>query len=879
MKRINIKLRLAGAFSLLALVFFIIGWQGVTRLRMIGGQLQSVAYDRWQEGVISNKAYRLSAQNNQITLLIFLANDPHQIQKLLAQRAANSKSVTGLLDILAPRMDTDDERRLLAVVRAKRTSYLESCERALELLLKEHEPAQAHQMMADEAEPNLAAYHDAWDAFNQLEAEEIEGAMKQSKIDLADSERNLLEMLAVGGLITGIIAVYTVMRIDREIVVRHQAEERLRQAHDQLEQRVLDRTAELGRTNETLRLLNSAVLQSKESILITDAELDLPGPKIIFANPAFARMTGYTVEEALGKTPRILQGPLTDKTVLKRLRENLERGEMFEGEAINYRKDGTQFNLEWQVAPLRNVGGTITHFVAIQRNIDERKRMEARFRLLVDSNVQGVIFWNRKGEVTEANDAFLRLVHQTREDLKAGRINWIKLTPPEYALLDQHALEEINAQGFSTPYEKEYVLTDGSRVPILLGAAAFADNPNEGVCFVLDLSERKGLEARLFQALKMETIGKLAGGVAHEFNSILTAIIGQSELLLGDLPPKSPLIKSASEIHTAANRAAILTRQLLAYGRKQIFQPETLDLNAVLAGIEGTLLQLVGTDTDVRLVPAAGLKMVKADAGQIEQVIMNIVRNAVDAMPNGGKLTLETANVTLDEEYALHFPDVKAGEYVMLAITDTGMGMAQEVKTHVFDPFFSTKAQGQGTGLGLSTSYGIIKQSGGHLNLYSELSLGTTFKIYLPQMEQRMKAPARRCNPADLPRGTETILLVEDDPALREMAGSLLTRLGYTVWTAGNGVEALRLKQERATERLDLLFTDVVMPEMNGKELSELVKAMSPKTKILFTSAYTENAIVHQGVLNQGVELLQKPFTPSALAHRLRDILDQSSPL
>jgi two-component system, cell cycle sensor histidine kinase and response regulator CckA len=514
---------------------------------------------------------------------------------------------------------------------------------------------------------------------------------------------------------------------------------------------------ERKKAGEALRLLSSAVEQAKESIVITDAELDLPGPRIIFVNPAFTRMTGYTAEEAIGKTPRILQGPRTDKTVLRRLRQNLERGEVFEGEAINYRKDGTEFNLEWQIAGLRNIGGKITHFVAIQR----------------------------------------------------------------------------------------------------------------------DITERKQLEGRMFQSQKMETVGKLAGGVAHEFNSILTAIIGQSELMLSDLPPDDPLVKNALEIRQAADRAATLTRQLLAYGRKQILQPEILDLNQVFSDMAGTLQHLMGREVDVRIVPAVGLKKVKIDPGQMEQVIVNVAMNAADAMPNGGQFTLETANVTLDEEYVRPFPGLKAGSYVMLAITDTGIGMSEEVKARVFEPFFSTKGVGQGTGLGLATCYGIVKQSDGHINVYSEVARGSTFKIYLPQVEQRATIPLPRANTPDLPRGTETILLAEDDPSLREMSATLLRRLGYTVLTAANGVEALGLKQQRDIGHIDLLFTDVVMPHMSGKELSDRIRTIYPRTRILFTSAYTESAIVHQGILNEGVALLQKPFTPAALAHKVREVLDQ----
>ena len=517
---------------------------------------------------------------------------------------------------------------------------------------------------------------------------------------------------------------------------------------------------ERRRDEQTLRLLNSAVLQSKEAILITDADLDLPGPRVVFVNPAFTRMTGYTAEEMVGKTPRILQGPQTDKTVLSRLRKDLESGQEFAGETINYRKNGQQFDMEWQIAPIRNAGGITTHYLAIQRDITVRKRFEAQ----------------------------------------------------------------------------------------------------------------------LFQSQKMETVGKLAGGVAHEFNSILTAIIGQSEILIDDLPEGTPLAESAAEINKAAGRAAILTRQLLAYGRKQLLQPETLDLNLIIANMEGVFHHLMGGSVDTQIVPASGLQAVLADAGQVEQVIMNMIINARDAMPNGGKLTLETANVSFDQESVARYPELKPGDYVMLAISDTGTGMSAEVKARLFEPFFSTKEVGHGTGLGLSTCYGIIKQSGGHISVYSELARGATFKIYLPQVEQRVKTPGQRSESPALPRGTETILLVEDDPALREMAATLLRRLGYTVLPAANGIEALSLKQQRGVGHIDLLFTDIVMPHMSGKELSERVMALYPHTRVLFTSAYTEHSILHQGFLDKGLVLLQKPFTPHALAKKLREVLDQPNP-
>jgi PAS domain S-box-containing protein len=892
---------------------------------------------------------------------------------------------------------------------------------------------------------------------------------------------------------------------------------------------------------ESLRLLGSAVQQSKESIVITDAELDLPGPKILFVNPAFTAMTGYTAEDAIGKTPRMLQGPLTDKTVLSRLRRNLESGEAFAGEAINYRKDGVPFNLEWQVAPIRDASGKVTHFVAIQHDITARKETEnalresnGKFQQLVDNITDA--FWIRSPDLSEihyVSPAFERIWGRSVASLYAQPLAWVDFILPEdrqrvvgafaalqgdsrtldieyrivrpdgevrwvrvrgfqvrdaadklirhtgivtditkmkqteaslvetsgllLALLEntndliyfkdresrfvQFSREMLNRFHLTRPdelkgrtdfdffseeharpafaAEQEIIRTgkaalnleekethlDGrvtwaltSKMPrrdaagIVIGTMGISrditerkcaemalreseerlrsliENARDGIFTIAadgtftslnpavaaisgiiraewigksfapllhpddvplaremfecvlqggqapvhelrgnpglnrpalvevtltaqknqagktigvlgigrDITDRKRLEARLFQSQKLETVGKLAGGIAHEFNSILTAIIGQSELLLADLPAGGSLARSVGEISKAALRAAVLTRQLLAYGRKQMLQPEALDLNRILAGMDSMLRHLMAGDAvDVRIVPTAALRLVKADTGQIEQVIINLAMNAHDAMPNGGKLTLETANVSFDLDSVGRYPDLKPGEYVMLAISDTGKGMTETVKARAFEPFFTTKGVGQGTGLGLSTCYGIIKQSGGHIGVYSEPGQGTTFKIYLPQVSESAKPTVQPLEAPDLPRGTETVLLVEDDPALREMAATLLRRLGYTVLAAANGVEALSLCHERGTGRIDMLFTDVVMPHMSGKELADRMRALYPHTRILFTSAYTETAIVHQGVLDQGVALLQKPYSPSALAQSLRAGLDQ----
>ena len=632
---------------------------------------------------------------------------------------------------------------------------------------------------------------------------------------------------------------------------------------------------------ESFRLLNSAVMQSDEVILITEADLNLPGPRIVFVNPAFTRMTGYEAAEVVGQTPRILQGPRTSRAVLDRLRGNLERGGPFEGETVNYRKDGTPYDLEWKIAPLRAPDGNVTHFVAIQRDITARRKAERdtrlneeRYRSLVEATT--AIVWETppSGEFIVAQPGWTAFTGQTFEEL--GGLGWLNAVHPEDRAVTKAAWAAAVAARSIYEVEHRLQARDQTYHNMLVRAVPILDKEGAIVEWMgvhTDITRRKRLESQLLQSQKQETVGKLAGGIAHEFNSILTAIIGQSELLLGDLPPESRLVKNATEIHKAAERAAVLTRQLLAYGRKQTLRAETLDLGRILKGMEATLRHFMG-EIQVSISSSVELALVKADAAQIEEVIMSMALNAREAMPGGGSLTLDTSTVSVQADSAGFYPELKPGDYVLLAISDSGIGMSSDVVARIFEPFFSTKEVGQGAGLGLSTSYGIIKQSGGHISVYSEPSHGTTFKIYLPQVD-RIQDAAPSLHAESLPRGTETILLVENDPALREMGADLLERLGYRVLAAADGVEALGLAPQRDVGRIDLLFTDVVMPHMSGRELSERVRLFSPDTKILFTSAYSERAVIHQGILEPGIMLLQKPFAPSALARKIRDILDQ----
>ena len=388
-----------------------------------------------------------------------------------------------------------------------------------------------------------------------------------------------------------------------------------------------------------------------------------------------------------------------------------------------------------------------------------------------------------------------------------------------------------------------------------------------------EITDRKSLEVQLMQAQKMEAIGRLAGGLAHDFNNLLTAILGSAELLSDVIGSGDPGREDVDAVKQAARRAAELTRQLLAFSRQQILAPQVLDPNALIADLERMLRRLIGEDIALRSSLVPGVGAVRADPGQLEQVLVNLVVNARDAMPQGGKLTLETANVDLDAVHVREHPVMMPGPYVMLAVSDTGSGMDAATKSHLFEPFFTTKERGKGTGLGLSTAYGIVKQSGGYIWAYSELGHGTTFKIYLP----RVDAPAETLAPAPerttTPGGTETLLVVEDQSEVRRLTHKVLAARGYRVLVAGDGPEALRVAAAE-TATIHLLVTDVVMPAMSGRELAIALAAVRPELKVLYLSGYADESIVHHGVLERGLAFLQKPFTPDVLAAKVRAVLD-----
>ncbi len=524
------------------------------------------------------------------------------------------------------------------------------------------------------------------------------------------------------------------------------------------------------------------------------------------------------------------------------------------------------------------------HAHGLEAEVEKRTRealeTRERFRLLLDSTAEAIYGLDLEGRCTFCNPACARLLgydgpealiggpmhtltHHHRPD---GTVHPREECPIHLGLrsgAEVHVAEDVFwcADGASVPVEYwSYPMRRGGA---LVGA----------VVTFLDITEKQRLEAQLLQSQKMESVGRLAGGVAHDFNNLLTVITGYGDLLVRDLEPGHPGLGRVEQIRKAAERAATLTRQLLAFSRKQVLEPRVLDLEAVVADVETMLRRLIGEDVQFVTVSGGGLGRVRADPGQIEQVIVNLAVNARDAMPDGGKLIVETRNVELDETYVRRRPDARLGPHVLLAVSDTGHGMDAETLSHAFEPFFTTKEAGKGTGLGLATVYGIVRQSGGHVTIYSEPGRGTTCKVYLPRVgdEQGDVPPAAPLGEA--PAGTETILLVEDEDPVRTLAREILQSAGYRVLEAPAPEEALAVAASHAGP-IHLVLTDVILPRISGRQLAAALRSSRPAARVLFTSGYTADAISHHGILEPGVYFLQKPFTRAALLRKVREVLD-----
>jgi two-component system cell cycle sensor histidine kinase/response regulator CckA len=498
---------------------------------------------------------------------------------------------------------------------------------------------------------------------------------------------------------------------------------------------------------------------------------------------------------------------------------------------------------------------------------------EARFRSVFESGMLGIAFWNG-ALMTEANDVLLTMLGYTRDDMRNFLLRHGRLTPEGYEAADRRATEQVVATGSCTPYEKEFLKKDGTRVPVLVGGARLDADMSDAVFFVLDLTEQRRAEERLRQAERIEVVGQLAGGMAHEANNQMSVVLGATSFILARSDISQPVREDVEYIQQAAERTASITRQLLAFSRRQILKPQVVDLNAVLEQLEPLLRRTLTEQQKLVLRQSEGVLSIRADPLQLDQVLLNLTINARDAMPDGGSLTMETRTVELTDDYAAQRRGITIipGWYAALLISDTGHGMDKQTMKRLFEPFFTTKEVGKGSGLGLAMVYGIVKQSGGYIWAYSEPGLGTTFKLYFPSVSD---APAPRPQPAAEAPSTGTggtVLVVEDDALVRSMVRRALSEAGFRVIEAANGEEALAVV--RSDSQIDAVLTDLAMPELGGRQLARQLGEQWPDLPVVFMSGYTDDDVARRGLLDPGVPFLEKPLSPNALTQKMRQVLE-----
>jgi PAS domain S-box-containing protein len=642
------------------------------------------------------------------------------------------------------------------------------------------------------------------------------------------------------------------------------------------------------RSNEQqLRLLESAVSRLNDIVLITEADpIDEPGPRIVYVNDAFEKITGYRRDEVMGRSPRFLQGPASDRVALDRLRRALRAREPVRTELLNYSKNGVPFWSEIDIVPIANASGWYTHWVSVQRDITERhaaeqalRESEERLRLVAATSKDVIWDWDAETGEIWWNEGLRRHFGYEPEDFGSRTEDWMARVHPEDRMRVRDTLDVALRDGEGHwRAEYRFLRADGEYARVLDEGGVLRDGdgaPRRMLGTMTDVTEMRKLEEQLQQAQRMDAIGQLTGGVAHDFNNLLTVILGNAEMLAESLSEEAPLRKLAEMTRSAAERGAELTNRLLAFARRQTLDPEPTDIGRLVTGMDSLLRRTLGEHVRIVMSGMADLWPALVDPSQLENALLNLCINARDAMAGGGVLSIEACNTTLDASDAGAWQDLAPGDYIMIAVSDTGAGMDKATAERAFEPFFTTKGTGHGSGLGLSMVYGFVKQSRGHLRLYSEPGHGTVIRLYLPRANGRQPCRDLLETEQTIPRGSERVLVVEDDDLVRGHVTAQLAELGYQVFEASSGPDALRNLDEHP--EIDLLFTDIVMPGgLNGHELAHRARERLPGLPVLFTSGYTENVIGCDGSLEPGVQLLNKPYSRMQLAHKLREALLES---
>ena len=889
MGRDSTRLKLEITFGCLVALLVGVGWLGLSRMGEINSSVNGILNQGVVKAQLADQALFYANSNFRMvtTLILMKRVSRNDIAVYAPKREENRAQIALIKKQIRDLPSTPEEIQLLDKINQAGALSSKSVYEVVDLLRQPGKENEAHVFMAEKTIPLLNQYRSAWNAFIQYEESEISDARAKSEANYIAARNLSISVILAAILLALVIAAIAIRQMSRDIKRREESKAAIRRLNEGLEKKVAARTADLARTVETLQEEVNARTEREEDLKRLAAIVESSGDAIIATtlhsiitdwNPGAEQMFGYERSEMIGQPLSRILPPDRLGEPSRSLMRLVEGDKVVRYETVRVGRDGKQIHVAITVSPLRDANGKVIGDSAILRDISERKkiedahrRSEASFRSFVQNAPYGIVRTTPDGQILHVNPALVAMLgYETEEEVLALRMGTdVYRSPQDRLEATMWSRKQDSVQGVEAEWK------DKSGRLFTIRSAAHVVRDSEGKVeflegFVEDISERRALEQQLRQGQKMEAIGRLAGGVAHDFNNLLGVIAGYAELASEQVEPASELHNSVMQIRKAAERAASLTRQLLAFSRQQVLETRILNLNTIVEDMAKMLPRLLGEDIELQFSLARGLGSVKADQGQVEQVIMNLAVNARDAMPGGGQLSFRTRSVRCDSELAQKHPAMVLGDYVLLAVRDTGMGMDKQTQAHIFEPFFTTKERGRGTGLGLAMVYGFVKQIGGYIWVESELGSGTTFEIYLPVVGETVAESTHAAVPA-ASNGAGTILLVEDEESLRTLARNILEQSGYTVIEAGNGAEAVELA-EKHRGTIDALLTDMVMPGMNGRTVAEKISRLHPEARIAYMSGYTGFTSREEANLN-GV-IIAKPFTRNQLLEKLSEALE-----
>jgi PAS domain S-box-containing protein len=882
--------KLGIAFGLLLSLLAGVGWLGLSCMSQTDSALKHLGRDV-SKTVMAQRAEDYANLNIRLVMQVLIVGSKEDIEAFEARRVENRNLSSNAIETLRPMIDSEKELALLSNIDNARIPARDGVDRII-TLLNQGKQKEARQLMISATSASLDKYQQAWDAFVRFQKVHMEEVEYQSEANYIRTRRIAIALMMIAFALAIVIAVFATHRIKRDDNLREVINKEIQNLNEDLEGKIATRTQDLAEVIQKLERENVVRRKSEEDLKRSESELavaqriarvgsfqlnlttldDLDNGTMHVSDEAF-RIFGFEPGQiAPLRANFIRRVHPDDRYSVRQATQNaiLSKGS-YNHEYRIVLPDATErvVHAQWKIVCDQTTGKP-SQMIGTVQDITERKKAEERFYKAFNANPEPIsIATISEGRYIDVNESFLRVTGYSRQEV-IGRTS-SELMFWERPENRDTFIEMIKRQGSVRDMEITFRTKTGEiRTAADSAETIEVDGQQCVIAIFRDITDQKTLEKQLRQTQKMEAVGQLTGGIAHDFNNLLGVIIGYSEILEQRLPEGDPLHKECLQIKKAGQSAASLTRQLLAFSRQQVLEPRVLDLNATVLNVEKMLRRLIGEHIDLRTKLDPALGSVKADQTQIDQVIINLAVNARDAMPQGGRLLIETANVELDEEYARRHPTQRPGSYVLLTIADTGIGMDAETQAHIFEPFFTTKEVGKGTGLGLATVYGIVKQSGGHIWVYSELGQGTIFKIYLPHTDQKVRDEKKKGSMAKSRPNLETILLVEDAEPIRELTRSLLTDSGYKVLEADLPAKAIEIAKAYKGH-IHLLLTDMVMPQMNGRALAEKLARIRPDMKVIYTSGYT--GFSHSDLLDPDLVFLAKPYTKESLLNKLRQVL------